>query len=111
RRVFELDVLECPRCLGRMNIVAAIDPPDVIGEILDCMDMPSRRRLNRFFQRANDLPGRLRKPAFVAPQFLRGSGLPGALRSPKQTRTVLSLHRSGPPRTPPVLAFLPSTLP
>src|SRR5215813_7668704 len=67
--------------------------------------------VNRFFQRANDLPGRLRKPAFVAPQFLLGSGLPGALQSPKETRTDLSLHRSGHPRTAPVLALRPSNRP
>src|SRR5262245_36867071 len=67
--------------------------------------------VNRFFQRANDLPGRLQKPAFVASQFLLGSGLPGALRSPKQNPTGLSLHRRGHPRTAPVLALRLSNLP
>jgi hypothetical protein len=42
RRVWELDVLECPRCLGRMKIVAAIHAPDTITKILDSLDLPSR---------------------------------------------------------------------
>ena len=42
RRVFELDVLECPRCLGRMKIVAAIHSPGAIRKILDCLDLSSR---------------------------------------------------------------------
>ena len=42
KRVWFLDVLECPRCLGRMKIVAAIHSPDAIGKILDCLGLPSR---------------------------------------------------------------------
>jgi hypothetical protein len=42
RRVFEIDVLECPRCRGRMRVLAAIVMPDAINAILDCVDLPSR---------------------------------------------------------------------
>jgi hypothetical protein len=42
RRVFAVDVLECPRCGGRMRLLAAIQPPDVTQAILDCLDPPSR---------------------------------------------------------------------
>ena len=42
KRVWELDVLECPRCLGQMKIVAAIHSPDAIRKILDSMGLPSR---------------------------------------------------------------------
>jgi hypothetical protein len=42
RRVFALDVLECPRCFGRLRIVAAIHPPAAIRAILDCLGLPSR---------------------------------------------------------------------
>ena len=42
RRVFAVDVLECPRCGGRMRLLAAIQPPDVTQAILDCLDLPSR---------------------------------------------------------------------
>ena len=42
RRVWEFDVLECPRCLGRMKIVAAIHAPDTITRILDSLGLPSR---------------------------------------------------------------------
>ena len=42
RRVFEIDVLECPRCGGRMRILCAIHPPDAIRKILDCLGLPSR---------------------------------------------------------------------
>ena len=41
-RVFELDVLACPRCGGRMRILAAINPPDSIEKILACLGLPTR---------------------------------------------------------------------
>jgi hypothetical protein len=42
KRVWELDVLECPRCRGRMKIVAAIHSPNAIQKILDSLGLPSR---------------------------------------------------------------------
>jgi hypothetical protein len=42
KRVWALDVLECPRCHGRLRILAAIHSPDAIGKILDCLGLPSR---------------------------------------------------------------------
>jgi hypothetical protein len=42
KRVFALDVLECPRCFGRMRILAAIHSPDAARKILDCLGLPSR---------------------------------------------------------------------
>jgi len=42
RRVFAVDVLECPRCQGRMRILAAIHPPENSVAILECLDLPSR---------------------------------------------------------------------
>jgi hypothetical protein len=42
RRVFAIDVLECPRCRGRMRVIAAIHPPETTSEILECMDLPAR---------------------------------------------------------------------
>jgi hypothetical protein len=42
KRVWAVDVLECPHCLGRMRIVAVIHSPDAIPEILDCLGLPSR---------------------------------------------------------------------
>ncbi|MGA2264597.1 MAG: transposase [Acidobacteriota bacterium] len=41
-RVLELDVLACPRCGGRMRILAAIDSPDAIHKILTCLGLPTR---------------------------------------------------------------------
>ena len=41
-RVFEVDVLSCPRCGGRMRILAAIDSPDAIHKILTCLGLPTR---------------------------------------------------------------------
>jgi hypothetical protein len=34
RRVFDLDVLECPRCGGRMSVIATIEAADVLRKIL-----------------------------------------------------------------------------
>jgi hypothetical protein len=42
RRVFAVDVLECPRCGGRMRLLAAIQPPEVTQAILGCLDLQSR---------------------------------------------------------------------
>ena len=42
RRVFEVDVLECPACQGPMRVLAAIHPPEVTRAILDCLSLPSR---------------------------------------------------------------------
>ena len=42
KRSFAVDVLECPRCRGRMRILAAIEDPAVAREILDCLGLPSR---------------------------------------------------------------------
>ncbi len=42
RRVFAVDVLECPRCGGRMRLLAAIHPPEATRAILDCLALPSR---------------------------------------------------------------------
>lgn len=42
RRVFAIDVLECPQCCGPMKILSAIQSPDAILKILDCLGLPSR---------------------------------------------------------------------
>lgn len=42
RRVFALDVLECPGCGGRMRILAAIHPPENAQAILACLGLPER---------------------------------------------------------------------
>ena len=42
KRVWALDVLECPRCQGHMRVLAAIHPPDATQKILDCLGLPSR---------------------------------------------------------------------
>ena len=34
RRAFDVDVLACPRCGGRLRLLATIEDPGVIGEIL-----------------------------------------------------------------------------
>ncbi len=42
RRVFEIDVLECPQCGGPLRVLAAIQSPEAIRKILDCVGLPSR---------------------------------------------------------------------
>jgi hypothetical protein len=41
KRVFMTDALTCPKCHGRMKIVAAINKRDAIGKILDHLGIPS----------------------------------------------------------------------
>jgi hypothetical protein len=42
KRVWHLDVLKCDRCGGRMRVLCAINAPDALGKILDCLGLPSR---------------------------------------------------------------------
>jgi hypothetical protein len=42
RRVFAVDVLECPRCGGRMRPLATIHPPEATRAILQCVGLPAR---------------------------------------------------------------------
>jgi len=42
RRVFAVDVLECPRCGGRMRILPAIHAPGATQAILECLGLPAR---------------------------------------------------------------------
>ncbi len=40
RRAFDVDVLACPRCGGRLRLVAALDDPHVIRRILTHLGLP-----------------------------------------------------------------------
>ncbi len=42
RRVFAIDVLECPACGGRMRVIAAIEEPRVIRAILGSLGLSAR---------------------------------------------------------------------
>jgi hypothetical protein len=42
KRVFAADALKCEGCGGRMRILCAVNPPDAIRKILDCLGMPIR---------------------------------------------------------------------
>ncbi|MGE4606418.1 MAG: transposase [Myxococcota bacterium] len=42
QRVFEIDVLCCPNCGGRMRVLAAITDPAVAQNILKCLALPAR---------------------------------------------------------------------
>ncbi len=42
RRVFKLDVLQCPECDGRMRLIATIDQPEVIRAILGSLGIRER---------------------------------------------------------------------
>ena len=37
-----LDVLDCPTCHGRMELVAAIEDPQVARKILEHLNLPTR---------------------------------------------------------------------
>ena len=41
RRVFDLDVLLCPRCGGRMSMIATIEADDVLRKILGHLGLPT----------------------------------------------------------------------
>ena len=41
RRVFDVDVLACPRCGGRMSVIATIEAGAVLRTILDHLGLPT----------------------------------------------------------------------
>jgi hypothetical protein len=41
QRVYDVDVLKCPRCDGRLEVIAAISDPDTLRRILDHLGLPS----------------------------------------------------------------------
>jgi hypothetical protein len=43
RRAFDLDVLRCPRCAGRMQLIATLDDPAVIQWVLAHLGLPGAR--------------------------------------------------------------------
>lgn len=43
RRAFDLDVPRCPRCAGRMPLIAMIDRPAVIQRTLALLGLPGVR--------------------------------------------------------------------
>jgi hypothetical protein len=43
RRAFDLDVLRCPRCAGRMQLIATIEDPAIIQRILAHLGLPGTR--------------------------------------------------------------------
>jgi hypothetical protein len=43
RRAFGLDVLRCPRCAGRMQLIVTIDDSVVIERILAHLGLPGAR--------------------------------------------------------------------
>ena len=42
KRVFEVDVLECPRCGGRRKLIGVITEGAVVSAILDSLGLPTR---------------------------------------------------------------------
>jgi len=76
RRVFEIDVVEYPRCRGRMRVLAAIVTPEAIRATLDCLGLPpeSAARLAGGPQRA----GRLHLRDLIRPPGCGGRSVLGA---------------------------------
>src|SRR5439155_13183697 len=92
RRVFDLDVLACPRCGGRMSVIATIEARDVIRTILGHLGLPT--------EPPAPLPPRLPGRSISSPTTRRerpsGTGpSPGCARKPPRR------PQSGPVRRPP----------
>ena len=47
RHTFAVDVLACPRCGGRMRVIATIDDPVVIRKILTHLGLPTELPASR----------------------------------------------------------------
>ena len=66
RRSFGIDTLACPRCGGRLRLIALIDEASVIERILRHLRLPTEVPTPR--------PGRA-PPLFVARSFYEDSGV------------------------------------
>jgi len=42
KRVFNIDIEQCPHCDGKMKIIAAIEDPAIIAKILKHLGLPTR---------------------------------------------------------------------
>ncbi len=42
RRVWKVDVTECPTCHGRLELLATITQPEVIASFLECVGLAAR---------------------------------------------------------------------
>jgi hypothetical protein len=73
RRAFEADVLACPRCGGRMVVLATLDDPAVIRRILT--------HLGLSLEPGEAAPGR-RRPGRTSRQRDRWRPAPAMLREP-----------------------------
>ena len=59
RQVYEVDPLHCPRCGGAMRVIAVIEQPDVIRQILEHLGLA-------ILSRAERAPPELARPLAVA---------------------------------------------
>ena len=55
RRSLGLDVLACPRCGGRLTLIALIDDPAVIGRMLQHLSLPRQHTRSTPPSRASGL--------------------------------------------------------
>jgi hypothetical protein len=76
KRVFMTDALTCPKCNGRMKILAAITNPEAVRKILDHLGLPS------------DAPPHRRAPSATDRLFGHGRPRQVRLRRPAQRRVV-----------------------
>ncbi len=43
KRTFSVDILQCPNCSGRLRIIAAINEPQVVRDILSHLGLPTEQ--------------------------------------------------------------------
>jgi hypothetical protein len=82
RRAFDIDVLACPRCGGRMRLIATVEDPRVIRQILAHLGLPTEVPRPPPARAADPL---LRHPRLTAPLPACGSlrrALPPGRRGP-----------------------------
>ena len=69
RRAFDIDVLACPRCGGRLRLLATVEDPDAIRAILAALAVSGGRAVRAGLRR-------VRRAPTLAFAFLRHAGLP-----------------------------------
>jgi hypothetical protein len=77
-KVYEIDVLQCPQCGGRMSVIAVIRDPHAIREIIVCMDAKGSREM------------RIHAPCDTSPSMAPPGTAPNITMHTKQCRLLNS---------------------
>jgi hypothetical protein len=105
KRVFDIDIAQCPQCGGTLTIIAAIEDPPVIAKILTHLGLsaraPPRAPARAFDPRSHPVqPLSRQSPLALASPRRQNTPKLGAMRGPKSPRSWTEERYSRSPASP-----------